>query len=164
MNYRVNIPRMHYSGADKRKREKARQDAELCALIETELRRRYDEIEPGEMQSIMSYDVADTIGRDPEQVRRIIFRFQGGSNGVTFGKEPLPGDTWNHSGPPVPETKPPSSDTTPDGKYSLRQRVDHVKFGAGTIVHIQGERLEIDFDATGSKRVVQSFVLPSRDT
>ncbi len=37
-------------------------------------------------------------------------------------------------------------------------RVFHAKFGTGTIVHVDGDRLEIDFDHAGRKRVISSFV------
>ena len=37
-------------------------------------------------------------------------------------------------------------------------RVDHAKFGPGTIAAQEGNKLEIDFDETGRKRVLDSFV------
>lgn len=87
-SYRVHVPRMSYRGFDKKKLEKRKRDHELCALIEAELQRRYDEIKPGEMRAVFSHEVAWAIGEDMETVRRIICRVQGGSNGVTFGKPP----------------------------------------------------------------------------
>ena len=41
---------------------------------------------------------------------------------------------------------------------SLGQRVFHQKFGYGTIAEIEGNKLEIDFEAAGRKRVMDSFV------
>ncbi len=41
---------------------------------------------------------------------------------------------------------------------ALGQRVFHQKFGHGTIAEIEGNKLEIDFDAAGRKRVLDSFV------
>jgi len=41
---------------------------------------------------------------------------------------------------------------------SLGQRVFHQKFGQGTIAEIEGNKLEIDFDHAGRKRVMDSFV------
>jgi DNA helicase II / ATP-dependent DNA helicase PcrA len=38
------------------------------------------------------------------------------------------------------------------------QRVFHQKFGYGTIAEIEGNKLEIDFEAAGRKRVLDSFV------
>ncbi|MBT3361766.1 MAG: UvrD-helicase domain-containing protein [Rhodospirillales bacterium] len=43
-------------------------------------------------------------------------------------------------------------------KFDLGQRVFHQKFGYGRIVAIQGNKLEIDFEHTGIKKVVDSFV------
>jgi len=36
--------------------------------------------------------------------------------------------------------------------------VSHEKFGAGTVTHVDGNKLTIDFDAGDTKRVVASFV------
>ncbi len=41
---------------------------------------------------------------------------------------------------------------------SLGQRVFHSKFGYGTIAAIEGNKLEIDFEHAGRKRVLDSFV------
>ncbi len=41
---------------------------------------------------------------------------------------------------------------------SLGQRVFHQKFGYGVIAEIEGNKLEIEFDAAGRKRVMDSFV------
>jgi DNA helicase II / ATP-dependent DNA helicase PcrA len=41
---------------------------------------------------------------------------------------------------------------------SVGARVFHQKFGNGTIAEIEGNKLEIDFDAAGRKRVLDSFV------
>ena len=47
---------------------------------------------------------------------------------------------------------------------SLGQRVFHQKFGYGTIAEIEGNKLEIDFEAAGRKRVMDSFVTAGRVT
>ena len=41
---------------------------------------------------------------------------------------------------------------------SVGQRVFHGKFGYGTIVEIEGNKLEIEFEKAGRKRVLDSFV------
>ena len=41
---------------------------------------------------------------------------------------------------------------------SLGQRVFHAKFGYGTVAEIEGNKLEIDFEHAGRKRVLDSFV------
>ncbi|MBN2972018.1 UvrD-helicase domain-containing protein [Roseomonas aeriglobus] len=42
---------------------------------------------------------------------------------------------------------------------SMGQRVFHQKFGYGEIVEIEGNKLEIDFEQAGRKRVMDSFVI-----
>jgi DNA helicase-2/ATP-dependent DNA helicase PcrA len=44
---------------------------------------------------------------------------------------------------------------------SLGQRVFHGKFGYGTIAAMEGNKLEIDFDHSGRKKVLDSFVTAS---
>ena len=44
---------------------------------------------------------------------------------------------------------------------SLGQRVFHGKFGYGTIAAIEGNKLEIDFEHAGRKKVLDSFVSPN---
>jgi len=39
--------------------------------------------------------------------------------------------------------------------------VFHEKFGTGTIAAQDGNKLEIDFDSAGRKRVIDSFVRPA---
>ena len=41
---------------------------------------------------------------------------------------------------------------------ALGQRVFHGKFGYGTIIEIEGNKLEIDFEKAGRKKVLDSFV------
>ncbi len=47
---------------------------------------------------------------------------------------------------------------TPSSEYSLGERVFHLKFGYGKISAIEGNKLTIDFDKAGTKRVIDSFV------
>ena len=42
--------------------------------------------------------------------------------------------------------------------YSLQDRVFHDKFGYGIIINIDGHKLDIQFDAGSTKRVMDSFV------
>jgi len=44
------------------------------------------------------------------------------------------------------------------GDVSVGQRVFHSKFGYGRITAVEGNKLEIDFEKAGSKRVLDSFV------
>ncbi|GLT02881.1 DNA helicase [Sphingobium jiangsuense] len=49
----------------------------------------------------------------------------------------------------------------PRDDIGLGQRVFHQKFGYGTIATIDGNKLEIDFEQSGRKRVIDSFVTPA---
>ena len=44
---------------------------------------------------------------------------------------------------------------------TLGQRVFHQKFGYGVIAEIEGNKLEIDFDQAGRKRVIDTFITPA---
>ncbi|MFT4027945.1 MAG: DNA helicase II, partial [Novosphingobium sp.] len=46
----------------------------------------------------------------------------------------------------------------PRGDIALGARVFHDKFGYGTITAQEGNKLEIDFESAGPKRVIDSFV------
>ncbi len=49
----------------------------------------------------------------------------------------------------------------PRADLALGQRVFHAKFGYGQIALIEGNKLEIDFEHSGRKRVLDSFVQPA---
>ena len=42
--------------------------------------------------------------------------------------------------------------------FSLGERVFHQKFGYGAVTAIEGNKLTIDFDKAGPKRVIDSFL------
>ena len=44
------------------------------------------------------------------------------------------------------------------GGFELGERVFHEKFGYGQVAEVDGNKLTIDFDKAGRKRVVDSFV------
>lgn len=46
----------------------------------------------------------------------------------------------------------------PAGGWSLGNRVFHQKFGPGTVLAVEGDKLEVAFDKAGVKRVLASFV------
>ncbi len=48
----------------------------------------------------------------------------------------------------------------PRSDLAIGMRVFHEKFGYGEITEIDGNKLEIDFDGSGLKRVIDSFVKP----
>lgn len=158
MDFRVHVPGMAYRGSDKRKLEKKRRDHRLCGLIQSELQKRYDEMKPGEWRSILAHQVAWAIGEDSEEVRRIMCRIQGGSNGVTFHKPEDP----NAPQEPEPAPQTPMQERSTEGLLP-GQRVRHDKFGSGCIAHIDGNKIEVEFDAGGRKRILESFVRPDHD-
>ena len=51
-------------------------------------------------------------------------------------------------------------DTGPAAGMAHGQRVFHRKFGYGTVATVEGDRLDIDFDKAGRKKVIASFVVP----
>ena len=42
--------------------------------------------------------------------------------------------------------------------YAVGERVFHQKFGSGTVIEVEGNKLTIEFDRAGQKRVLDSFV------
>jgi DNA helicase-2/ATP-dependent DNA helicase PcrA len=47
------------------------------------------------------------------------------------------------------------------GNYSDGARIFHQKFGYGTVITADGDKLDIEFDKAGSKKVLASFVVPA---
>ncbi|ONF96181.1 ATP-dependent helicase [Sphingomonas jeddahensis] len=74
----------------------------------------------------------------------------GGWQSRTFNREPTR----------VVESRAPAVSLGNKGRtdLSLGQRVFHQKFGYGTIEEIEGNKLEIEFEKAGRKRVMDSFV------
>jgi DNA helicase-2/ATP-dependent DNA helicase PcrA len=48
--------------------------------------------------------------------------------------------------------------STEEASFKRGERVMHQKFGAGTVADVDGNKLTIDFDDAGRKRVLDSFV------
>ena len=45
--------------------------------------------------------------------------------------------------------------------YRAGARVFHQKFGYGEVISVDGDKLDIDFDKAGAKKVMASFVVPA---
>ena len=45
--------------------------------------------------------------------------------------------------------------------YRAGARVFHQKFGYGEVVAVDGDKLDIDFDKAGAKKVMAGFVVPA---
>jgi len=54
-----------------------------------------------------------------------------------------------------------SSSSRSAGAFAVGDRVFHLKFGYGKVTVAEGDKLEIQFDKAGTKRVMASFVLPA---
>ncbi len=48
-----------------------------------------------------------------------------------------------------------------DGHFGVGDRIFHQKFGYGKVRHVEGNKLTVDFDKAGEKRVIDSFVVPA---
>jgi DNA helicase-2/ATP-dependent DNA helicase PcrA len=46
-------------------------------------------------------------------------------------------------------------------KFTVGLRVFHQKFGYGKVIAVEADRLEIDFEKAGIKKVIDSFVEPA---
>lgn len=54
-------------------------------------------------------------------------------------------------------------DATAISSYALGERVFHQKFGYGAVVGIEGDKLEIEFEKAGMKKVVARFICAADD-
>ena len=61
---------------------------------------------------------------------------------------------------PTPSERAPAASVgaKPRSDLAIGMRVFHEKFGYGTIADIDGNKLEVDFEQAGSKRVLDGFV------
>jgi DNA helicase-2/ATP-dependent DNA helicase PcrA len=50
------------------------------------------------------------------------------------------------------------SEPSAEGAYSRGDRVFHVKFGYGKVTRVEGNKLSVEFDKAGEKKVIDSFV------
>ncbi|CAA7624224.1 UvrD-helicase domain-containing protein [Magnetospirillum sp. UT-4] len=86
----------------------------------------------------------------------------GGGGGARWGEESwVAGAYGSRRPPPVVEAsswKVAARSTS--GDYAPGDRVHHQKFGPGTVVTVDGDKLEIAFDKAGTRKVLDSFVEP----
>ena len=52
-------------------------------------------------------------------------------------------------------------DATATSSFTVGERVFHKKFGYGEVMEIEGDKLTIDFDHSGEKKLVAGFVVPA---
>ena len=51
-----------------------------------------------------------------------------------------------------------ASSTGVESAFKLGERVFHIKFGYGTVREVDGNKLTVDFEKAGEKRVLDSFL------
>jgi DNA helicase-2/ATP-dependent DNA helicase PcrA len=66
--------------------------------------------------------------------------------------------TGRRAGPLAIEGELVAKSTGTVSPYAVGDRVFHLKFGNGNITHVEGNKLVIQFDKAGEKRVLDSFV------
>ena len=52
-------------------------------------------------------------------------------------------------------------DATAVSSFTQGDRVFHTKFGYGTVMGIEGDKLDIEFDKAGAKKVISKFIVPA---
>jgi DNA helicase-2/ATP-dependent DNA helicase PcrA len=72
-------------------------------------------------------------------------------------------DRRRSPGPKTIEGELVAASTERGAGYALGERVFHQKFGYGKVAEVDGNKLSIDFDKAGRKRVVDSFVTRARE-
>lgn len=61
----------------------------------------------------------------------------------------------------APAAKPVTLDIKATTSFTTGERVFHVKFGYGEVMEIEGDKLMVEFDHAGPKKLVASFVKPA---
>ncbi|GLK67964.1 ATP-dependent helicase [Hansschlegelia plantiphila] len=74
------------------------------------------------------------------------------------GTQPSPGPGARRSGPMTIEGELVASSSAKSAGFSRGSRVFHQKFGNGTVVEIDGNKLTVAFDKAGHKKVLDGFV------
>ena len=66
----------------------------------------------------------------------------------------------NRRGPPLLEGVPYSTEAraAPAAAFSVGQRVFHEKFGYGAVLSVDGDKLQVAFEKSGTKNIFHTFV------
>lgn len=83
---------------------------------------------------------------------------EGGGAFGSGGQKPYSRDAARRRGPLTIEGELVAKSTGTVSAFTIGDRVFHQKFGNGNVVNIDGNKLTIQFDKAGEKRVVDSFV------
>jgi DNA helicase-2/ATP-dependent DNA helicase PcrA len=84
----------------------------------------------------------------------------GGAGSHGPGWQRATGNGWTSMSPVRAREKAASFAAKPRNDLQLGQRVFHNKFGYGTITEMDGNKLDIEFEQAGLKRVMDNFVTP----
>ncbi|MEO8242710.1 MAG: DNA helicase II, partial [bacterium] len=52
-------------------------------------------------------------------------------------------------------------DAVANAAYGIGDRVFHQKFGYGEVMGVEGDKLDVEFDVAGSKKIVARWVIPA---
>jgi DNA helicase-2/ATP-dependent DNA helicase PcrA len=85
------------------------------------------------------------------------FRDASPSYGASYAAKPA-GAAARSRGPLTIEGELVAKSTGTTSAFRAGDRVFHQKFGNGDVIHVEGNKLTIDFDRAGEKKVVDSFV------
>jgi hypothetical protein len=70
-------------------------------------------------------------------------------------------DGWGQPRRSAPLIEGQASRVSRDAAYPPGARIFHRKFGYGSVVAAEGDKLDIAFDKAGAKKVIASFVVPA---
>ncbi len=74
----------------------------------------------------------------------------------------LGGNSWGFGRRRVaPQIEGEARIVAPEATFAPGARIFHRKFGYGSVLAAEGEKLDIDFDKAGQKKVIASFVVPA---
>jgi DNA helicase-2/ATP-dependent DNA helicase PcrA len=71
------------------------------------------------------------------------------------------GNGWGFGRRVPPQIEGQARVVAPESAFAPGARIFHRKFGYGSVRAAEGEKLEIDFDKAGAKKVIASFVVPA---
>ncbi|MCI2392988.1 UvrD-helicase domain-containing protein [Aliiroseovarius sediminis] len=149
---------------------------EICTISFAANRRVY-----GQWQSQLPSRFVDELPADHVEVLTAPGLYGGGYGGAAgdFGASPLEDkasrvDAYNSPGwkrmqaqgalrskPSPNESRGLVIDLEAVSSFTQGDRVFHTKFGYGTVMGIEGDKLDIEFDKAGAKKVVSKFIVPA---
>ena len=135
---------------------------ELCTISFTANRMVY-----GQWQSQMPSRFIDELPEEHVEVLTPPGLYGGGygAAGGAMQSKAASADSYNSPGwkrmqaRKSAQTVPAMIDITPNADFSKGERVFHQKFGYGCVMGIEGDKLDIEFERAGAKKIVARFVV-----